>query len=740
MAIQKIFAYNTGSLISGTTQVGDIAVSEADVEYSANYGGLQWWGGPDESLGFVIAIPVSGNTQPTPISGITASLGFYGTKNMTNPLDESTFVDLVNGVFNQNFVNGSDAKTWLNNNGYWTSYGVSLCDSFTFSGNNATTTTNSAINDGTSGWDSSAYSLETFTGPVSVTFQTSANGNILMGGFSYNPTVNLGDTYVDTSYGIYLYNSDQIEIYENGGQAAVINVGTVVSSSDVWKVDYDGTSVKYYRNSTLLYTSTNAVTQPLHVFFPLFTPNEGAVNICAIGTLSPTPTTTPTPTGTPVAATPTNTPTLTQTPTSTDLTNITTYTISGCTSLNEFVANLGPGALAPGDIFYFEFTGGTPSGCYRIVNKINAVPTDGTTPLYFYTSCALCVAAREVTPTPTVTQTPTTTPTPSVTNTQTPTVTNTQTPTNTLTPTPTNPSLLQILNETTGSRTVTSFTLDGTPQSLSSGSYPITAGNNGYALTHGASSTPNGVIFNFGGSGTFDLYSYLNGSLVNYLSSYNNNSYTMGGVFLQTSDQVLLRITDSGALPTPTQTATQTTTPTPTVTKTQTPTPSVTPTNTQTPSVTPTQGGTGNFNVTISQVGLDVVWSGSGFFNLAALSSTGPGSVSSGFNAGQAIWAIGVSAATDTYSGTSLTYPTSFGTGGVAVTSSSGSTVGILPGPPGVPRALYVPSGYVSNTTISGSATYANNTIAGMGLSAGTYTWNFTTGGNSTALVMNIVA
>ena len=448
MAIQKIFAYNTGSLISGTTQVGDIAISEADVEYSANYGGLQWWGGPDESLGYVIAIPVSGNTQPTPISGITASLGFYGTKNMTNPLDESTFVDLVNGVFNQNFVNASDASTWLASNGYWTSYVEPvICDSFTFIGNNATTTTNSAINNGTSGWDSSAYSLETFTGPVSVTFQTSANGNILMGGFSYNPTVNLGDTYVDTSYGIYLYNGDQIEIYENGGQAAVINVGTVVSSSDVWKVDYDGTSVKYYRNSTLLYTSTNAVTQPLHVFFPLFTPNEGAVNICAIGTLSPTPTTTPTPTGTPVAATPTptatitetptNTPTLTQTPTSTDLTNITTYTISGCTSLNEFVANLGPGALAPGDIFYFEFTGGTPSGCYRIVNKINAVPTDGTTPLYFYTSCALCVAAREVTPTPTVTQTPTNTPTNTPTVTETPTETPTNTPTNTETSTPT---------------------------------------------------------------------------------------------------------------------------------------------------------------------------------------------------------------------------------------------------------------------------------------------------------------
>ena len=326
MATTTPFAYNPSlSPISGTDQVGTLAVGITEQDYSIDPGGVIWWNGPDEELGYVITIPVSGNTQPTPIPGVFASVGF----NRSADLTEGSFVELTNNVFNQNFVNGNDAKTWLNNNGYWTSYGVSLCDSFTFIGNNATTTTNSAINNGTSGWDSSAYSLETFTGPVSVTFQTSANGNILMGGFSYNPTVNLGDTYVDTSYGIYLYNSDQIEIYENGFQAAVINVGTVVSSSDVWKVDYDGTSVKYYRNSTLLYTSTNAVTQPLHVFFPLFTPNEGAVNICAIGTLSPTPTTTPTPTGTPVAATPTPTPTVTQTPTNTPTPSATPIPVTG---------------------------------------------------------------------------------------------------------------------------------------------------------------------------------------------------------------------------------------------------------------------------------------------------------------------------------------------------------------------------------------------------------------------------
>lgn len=189
-----------------------------------------------------------------------------------------------------------------------------------------------------------------------------------------------------------------------------------------------------------------------------------------------------------------------------------------------------------------------------------------------------------LTPTPTNNVTPTVTPTPTETptNTPTPSVTNTQTPTITPTVTPTNPTLLQILNQTTGDRTVTSFTLDGVTQPLSSGSYPVTAGNNGYALTHGTNVNPNGVVFNFGGSVSFDLYSYLNGVLVNYLSSYNNSTYTMGGLTLQTSDQLLLQITDPGALPTPTQTPTQTTTPTMTNTPTITST-SVTPTPTPPP-------------------------------------------------------------------------------------------------------------------------------------------------------------
>jgi hypothetical protein len=430
MATTRPFAYNIGSQIPGTEQVGSLAIGAPTSGFTNN---PQFWNGPDEDLGYVIAAPVSGNTQPTPIPGVFASVGFF----RTSGFSDSEFINLSQAVSSQygtpqTFSSATDASTWLTTNGFWNSYVASLCDTFTFIGNNATTTSNSAINDGTSGWDSSAYSLETFTGPVSVTFQTSANGNILMGGFSYNPTATPGSTYEDTSYGIYLYNSDNVEIYENGAQVTVLYVGTVVSSSDVWKVDYDGVSVKYYYNSTLIYTSTNAVTQPLHVFFPLFTPNEGAVDICVIGTLSPTPTPTPTLTQTPTptvtqtpSETPSETPTNTPTPTTTDLSSVTTFTISGCTNLNVLVADLGPSSLAPGDVFKFTFTGGTPSGCYRIVEKTVATPTDGATPLFFYVNCAACQETL-VTPTPSVT--PTFTPTPSVTPTFTPTPSTTPIP------------------------------------------------------------------------------------------------------------------------------------------------------------------------------------------------------------------------------------------------------------------------------------------------------------------------
>ena len=133
------------------------------------------------------------------------------------------------------------------------------------------------------------------------------------------------------------------------------------------------------------------------------------------------------------------------------------------------------------------------------------------------------------------------------------------------------------------------------------------------------------------------------------------------------------------------------------------------------------------------------MWSGSGSFNLTALSLNTSGPNQSGFSAGPAIWVIGPSASTQRYAGTSLTgYSTTFGSNLVVPTPiSSGSTFGVVSG--GVTsRQIAVPSGYTSNTVISGTATYPGATIASMGLTPGTYIWAWGSGSNSSSIVMVI--
>ena len=124
MPTTRPFAYNTGTTIGGTTQFGNLAIGNSQVDYSLDYGGVKWWMGPDESLGYVIAVPVPSGTQPIPIAGTGAKVGFYGTEIMSYPFGEFTFVLLVNQTFNQSFTNGDDASNWLTSNGYWNSWGI----------------------------------------------------------------------------------------------------------------------------------------------------------------------------------------------------------------------------------------------------------------------------------------------------------------------------------------------------------------------------------------------------------------------------------------------------------------------------------------------------------------------------------------------------------------------------------------------------------------------------------------
>jgi len=123
MSTARPFAYNTGSIIAGTTQVGSLAVGTPTAGFAST--GLEWWEGPDEELGYVIAVPVSGDTQPTPVPGVTASLGFFRTDDFT----DGSFIGLSQYVSKeygtpQTFSSATEASIWLTNNGYWNSYTV----------------------------------------------------------------------------------------------------------------------------------------------------------------------------------------------------------------------------------------------------------------------------------------------------------------------------------------------------------------------------------------------------------------------------------------------------------------------------------------------------------------------------------------------------------------------------------------------------------------------------------------
>ena len=119
MATTRPFAYNTGSTITGTLQVGNLAIGVDSLDYSTNPGGVKWWNGPDEDLGYVITKPIPSGNQPNPL-GVPAYVAF----NRSDSLTDESFLGLVNSLSltAHTFTNASNAKTWLNDNGYWTSW------------------------------------------------------------------------------------------------------------------------------------------------------------------------------------------------------------------------------------------------------------------------------------------------------------------------------------------------------------------------------------------------------------------------------------------------------------------------------------------------------------------------------------------------------------------------------------------------------------------------------------------
>ena len=150
--------------------------------------------------------------------------------------------------------------------------------------------------------------------------------------------------------------------------------------------------------------------------------------------------------------------------------------------------------------------------------------------------------------------------------------------------------------------------------------------------------------------------------------------------------------------------------------------------------------------VTISQIGNDVVATGSGSLNLTGLDFINTNASSSAFirpNTGAGTSGTVLFGATNTYrrygNFGQVAGPTVFGTGVITTvaTSSVGDTVGVRGQ---VSTGIFVSQTSLANlNNLSFATTWANNTIAGLGITPGTYTWNWGAGPTADSFTLTTI-
>lgn len=182
----RLFGYNSGSPIPGSSQSGSLAVSNN----SSGGGSVKWWNGPNEDLGYVIGyVDTSGTRKSNGNPVVGSAVGFRRT-----PIkSDDEFLNLVRNVTGQSFLTASVAAEWLNTNGYYTSYSGS---SDLGSLSNPAVSAQAIYNSGqtTSGW----YWIKTSSMPSAKEVycnMTDEGGGWMLISYNPNNTVTQGNAY-----------------------------------------------------------------------------------------------------------------------------------------------------------------------------------------------------------------------------------------------------------------------------------------------------------------------------------------------------------------------------------------------------------------------------------------------------------------------------------------------------------------------------------------------------------------
>ena len=146
-----------------------------------------------------------------------------------------------------------------------------------------------------------------------------------------------------------------------------------------------------------------------------------------------------------------------------------------------------------------------------------------------------------------------------------------------------------------------------------------------------------------------------------------------------------------------------------------------------------------SYTMTLTESGGNVVASGSGTLNTTALTSNGSTPTFPAIAPISGFMAFGTMppGSADRYIGL-ITGPTNFGTG--AFNASLSGTGSSVVGMSQIPNTLLVPQGYVSNTVLTYSGTAAGQTFSSLGVTPGTYTWTWGSGGDADSFVLQIGA
>ena len=140
------------------------------------------------------------------------------------------------------------------------------------------------------------------------------------------------------------------------------------------------------------------------------------------------------------------------------------------------------------------------------------------------------------------------------------------------------------------------------------------------------------------------------------------------------------------------------------------------------------------YTLTVTQSGANVVANDSGSINTTGLSNSGTASWFA------EIWpsfpqiAVGPTSSVAVTFWTGISGPANIGSGPqVLADTGSGTLVALLTN-----SGFELQSGYVSGSAITGTATWNNRTLAGLGLTPGTYTYTWGSGGNADTFTLVI--